>query len=770
MKATRSSGFHSIWRTMHLGERKEACANLFSHGRSLLDILCKEALHFVGVCCFLIKRRKRGIEEGVCCQKRRQSFFDKNLATSFDSFVESLHIIAETQEIDFEKLSTLLMRKERRKTHVASLSSMVAESAFMAQSKGKAKQWNTSIQKHCVRDVYSVWTLEVEAFSLASSLKVFILGCVWTLKHYTSVFSLKSLIDQHFTGFQEKRLSSFGWAEQRNVPCGPSTTDLTFSFLFVGWAVIHGIEGTEEQFPLFLLRPTYSILALFPSGRRQSSYNALVSPGMLRNSLIKSWNFIIMNANGLCNLITVGTVLLCQFEPKSVLRFLESFENYRLEYCLRLCQDYGVTDAAAFLLERVGDVASALSLTISDVSERIQEMDSAVASIYEKSTSSISSEDKQLNVLLMMPEVDVVHAILVAAVSLCQRNTLRLDPQESETLWFRLLDKFSQPSRELYSHEKSLKDGKEIYKKSQKEGLNLKASLRWKVINVSNSAYQLRRVFAHFIGEIIEGMMGYVPLPIIMSKLLSDNGSQEFGDFKATILGLLGTYGYERTILDTAKNLIEDDAYYNINMLRKGASHAYAPANSCCCICGRTLDRESFGSSIYIFHCGHAAHFQCETQDTIAIAKDSMGGCPICLPKKRSSPARRKMIEAQKEIVKEARNSIQNQASSSKNMNETALMERPFGLHHQSRFELLNNLVKGQKSLDLGLLPNLRLAPPLVYHDHKAHSSSPARKEETSNVKMKIAHPVRAQRTKGSSPFQFPLTSSIFGNDKNKKR
>ncbi|GLJ14759.1 hypothetical protein SUGI_0239380 [Cryptomeria japonica] len=462
--------------------------------------------------------------------------------------------------------------------------------------------------------------------------------------------------------------------------------------------------------------------------------------------------------------------LLCQFEPKSVLKFLESFENYRLEHCLRLCQDYGVTDAAAFLLERVGDVGSALSLTISDVTERIREMDSAVASIYKKSVSSISSEDKQLNVLvMMMPEVGAVHAILFSAVGLCQRNTLRLDPQESESLWFRLLDTFSEPSRDLYYHEKYFKDEKENYKKSHKEDLNLKVSLRWKVINVGDSAYHLRRVFAHFIGEIIEGMMGYVPLPVIMSKLLSDNGNQEFGDFKATILGLLGTYGYERTILDTAKNLLEDDAYYNIHMLRKGASHAYAPASSCCCICGRTLDRESFGSSIYIFHCGHVAHFQCETQDSVAITKDSMGGCPICLPKKRSSSVRKKMIEAQKEIIEEASNGVQGQASSSKSLYENALTERPYGLHPQSRFELLNNLQKGQNSLDLGLLPNLRLAPPLVYHDRKAHSTSPASKEEASNEKLKNVHLIRAQRTKSSSPFQFPLKSSIFGNDKNRK-
>lgn len=61
----------------------------------------------------------------------------------------------------------------------------------------------------------------------------------------------------------------------------------------------------------------------------------------------------------------------------------------------------------------------------------------------------------------------------------------------------------------------------------------------------------LRKLFSIFIKEIVEGMIGYVRLPTVMMKLLSDNGHQEFGDFKATILGMLGTYDFERRILVT---------------------------------------------------------------------------------------------------------------------------------------------------------------------------------------------------------------------------
>lgn len=73
--------------------------------------------------------------------------------------------------------------------------------------------------------------------------------------------------------------------------------------------------------------------------------------------------------------------------------------------------------------------------------------------------------------------------------------------------------------------------------------------IKWRISNSCGGVHILRKLFSQFIKEIVEEMIGYVRLPSIMSKLLSDNGSQEFGDFKLTILGMLGTYGFERRIL-----------------------------------------------------------------------------------------------------------------------------------------------------------------------------------------------------------------------------
>lgn len=96
--------------------------------------------------------------------------------------------------------------------------------------------------------------------------------------------------------------------------------------------------------------------------------------------------------------------LLCQFESNSVLKFLQTFDNYRLEHCLLLCQEYGVTDAAAFLLERVGDVGNALVLVMAGLEDKLNLLIDAV----EKNIGTISGNTDRVNqpsAMLKMNEV-----------------------------------------------------------------------------------------------------------------------------------------------------------------------------------------------------------------------------------------------------------------------------------------------------------------------------------------------------------------------------
>jgi hypothetical protein len=58
----------------------------------------------------------------------------------------------------------------------------------------------------------------------------------------------------------------------------------------------------------------------------------------------------------------------------------------------------------------------------------------------------------------------------------------------------------------------------------------------------------------------------------------------QFGEFKATILGMLDTYSYEERILTTANHLMQDDVRNRVRILHR----------VCVCgVCGRCLLEEA---------------------------------------------------------------------------------------------------------------------------------------------------------------------------------
>ncbi|KAM7476580.1 hypothetical protein LguiB_023823 [Lonicera macranthoides] len=457
----------------------------------------------------------------------------------------------------------------------------------------------------------------------------------------------------------------------------------------------------------------------FPSDRRAraqsdrvESYLERISdfPKFLRNNPVHVTD----------EMIELYLELLCRYEHNSVLNFLETFENYRVEHCLRLCQEYGIIDAAAFLLERVGDVGSALLLTLTGLNDKFIMLDAAVESVVS------DPKADHFNTILKKKEVHDILDIVRACIQLCQRNSPRLDPDESESLWFQLLDSFCVPLMD--SLDGKLDSEGEKHLGLLAESLDTQEDERtykisWKVSKSHKGANVLRKLFSMFIKEIVEGMIGYLRLPTIMLKLLSDNGSQEFGDFKLTILGMLGTYDFERRILDTAKSLIEDDTFYTMSLLKKGASHGYGgPRSLQCCICNCLLSKNSTSStsSIRVFNCGHATHLHCELQEKESSSHrgSSSAGCPICMPKKKAPRCKSKSVLAENGLLSKSSSKRHvSQGNVSLHPYESDAFENSYGSHPISRFEILTNLQKDQRMSQIENIPQLRLAPPAVYHE-----------------------------------------------------
>ncbi|XP_073130734.1 uncharacterized protein [Henckelia pumila] len=447
--------------------------------------------------------------------------------------------------------------------------------------------------------------------------------------------------------------------------------------------------------------------------------------------------------------------LLCQYERESVLKFLETSESYRVENCLRLCQEYGIVDAASFLLERVGEVGSALLLNLSNLRDKIVMLDAVIL----KGRS--DSKLKDLNSIMKKKDVADILDLVRSCIGLCQRNSPRLEPDESEHLWFQLLDSFFDLLSD--SSDARVDSGREVLKYSLDGSYSRledeeKCKAKWKISRPRKS-HMKRKLFTIFIKEIVEGMIGYVKLPRIMLKLLSDNGSQEFGDFKLTILGMLGTYDFEKRILDIANSLIQDDTYYTMSLLRKGASHGYAPRNSVCCICYSLLAK-NYDSNVRVFCCGHAMHAHCEPEENEDSFRGISAGCPICNSRKKATPG------------STGKSVFGDNGLASKSLIRAQQTGGMQTLHPRDQHDILENSFshtasrKDQKLVQLEHSVQLRLAPPAVYHEKVKQRAEISGRESTSRAsttEKSSSRQIRDIKLKGLS-LRSTLKTNIFRN------
>jgi hypothetical protein len=133
----------------------------------------------------------------------------------------------------------------------------------------------------------------------------------------------------------------------------------------------------------------------------------------------------------------------------------------------------------------------------------------------------------------------------------------------------------------------------------------------------------------YFLKKILFHMLGYVALPSILSKIVSDHGTEEWADFKLIILGMLDTYTYEKSILQIANHLINQDLFNTTRDLYKKRSKALRTKISVCNACQTPVQEQTNSknaATMYlVFFCGHVYHKSCltekSTQDTY---------CPQC--------------------------------------------------------------------------------------------------------------------------------------------
>lgn len=128
-----------------------------------------------------------------------------------------------------------------------------------------------------------------------------------------------------------------------------------------------------------------------------------------------------------------------------------------------------------------------------------------------------------------------------------------------------------------------------------------------------------------------------------------------------------------------------------MSLLKKGASHGYAPRSLVCCVCNCPLTKNSVSSGIRIFNCGHAIHLQCEVSEIEGSSKTSSSGCPVCpvcMPNQKSQQSRNKSIIAANGLVNKFSSRPQYPHGSSIHPHDSDLSDNMYGQQQISRVNI----------------------------------------------------------------------------------
>uniref|UniRef100_A0A8C3TFZ7 Vacuolar protein sorting-associated protein 8 homolog n=1 Tax=Chelydra serpentina TaxID=8475 RepID=A0A8C3TFZ7_CHESE len=89
-------------------------------------------------------------------------------------------------------------------------------------------------------------------------------------------------------------------------------------------------------------------------------------------------------------------------------------------------------------------------------------------------------------------------------------------------------------------------------------------------------------------------------------------GRGKLGEIQGLVLGMLDTFNYEQTLLETTTNLLNHDLHWSLCNLRASITKGLNPKQDYCCICLQQYKRrQEMADEIIVFSCGHLYHSVC---------------------------------------------------------------------------------------------------------------------------------------------------------------
>uniref|UniRef100_A0ABI8A8A9 RING-type domain-containing protein n=1 Tax=Felis catus TaxID=9685 RepID=A0ABI8A8A9_FELCA len=254
--------------------------------------------------------------------------------------------------------------------------------------------------------------------------------------------------------------------------------------------------------------------------------------------------------------------LLCQFDPNQVIETLQVLECYRLEETIQITQKYQLHEVTAYLLEKKGDIHGAFLIMLKRLQSKLQE---------------ITHQDEKAKEDLSLKDVEDT---MVETIALCQRNSHNLNQQQREALWFPLLEAMMAPQK----------------------------------LSGSAAPHLHPEALRSLTMQVLNSMAAFIALPSILQRILQDPvyGKGKLGEIQGLILGMLDTFNYEQTLLETTTSLLNQDLHWSLCNLRASVTRGLNPKQDYCSICLQQYKRrQEMADEIIVFSCGHLYHSFC---------------------------------------------------------------------------------------------------------------------------------------------------------------
>ncbi|XP_075932697.1 vacuolar protein sorting-associated protein 8 homolog isoform X5 [Anarhichas minor] len=274
--------------------------------------------------------------------------------------------------------------------------------------------------------------------------------------------------------------------------------------------------------------------------------------------------------------------LLCRFGPNQLLSFLQTSQHYRLEEAIQITQKYHRNEATAYLLEKKGDVHGAFTVLLETLKENLSLL-TAESDRGADGGEGRQDEEERDSESKLTGVKDSLNDIIV----LCHRNSDSLYQQQREVvvsaLWFPLLET-------MMASQKLVK------------GLNDEHTFE---------------VLKELTMKVLNCMSTFISLPAIIQRILKDPvyGKGKLAEIQGLILGMLDTFNYEQTLLETTTSLLNHDLHWSLAHLRAAVTRGLHPRQDYCNICLQQYKRrQDSAEEIIVFSCGHLYHHQCLQQ------------------------------------------------------------------------------------------------------------------------------------------------------------